>query len=258
MVDKFQCMKDVHDAKTLDKVYDTYNDTVFINSYNADDDDVINKNDINQEKIIDEDAANCVVEDKIEDAVDDKKNIVESKRSSTSIEENYTEMDTGNYKMENYNSNNELRTIKSYICELCDRNYSHKESLYFHYLDIHCHQRFHCSVCDKYFINNESLEKHFQSNHVFYKFLCDKCGKMYCNEMKFKEHYDAKHLKIKYKCDLCNRLYLYKRDLGRHFSSVHRRTKYTCYCGKIYTSKRNLRRHQRIKNHHEPNSDIVL
>ena len=153
MVDKFQCqycnktylykrglnrhIKDAHDAKTLDKVYNTYNDKVSINSDNVDDD-VINRNDINQENIIDE-AANCVVEDKIEDAVDDKESIVESKKSSTSVEKNCSEMDTGNYKKENCNLNNEFRLIKSYSCELCDRNYSHKNALKFHYLDIHCH-----------------------------------------------------------------------------------------------------------------------
>ena len=274
MVDKFQCqycnktylykrglnrhIKYAHDAKTLDKVYNTYNDKVSINSDNVDDD-VINRNDINQENIIDE-AANCVVEDKIEDAVDDKESIVESKKSSTSVEENCSEMDTGNYEKENCNLNNEFRLIKSYSCELYDKNYSHKNALKFHYLDIHCHERFYCSVCDKYFITKENLSDHFQLNHVFYKFLCDKCGKIYCNKHCFKEHYNVKHLKIKLKCNLCNNLYLYKRNLNEHFNSVHRRKKYTCYCGNIYSTTINLRRHQRIKNHHEPNrnSDIVL
>ena len=154
--------------------------------------------------------------------------------------------------------NDELGLIKPYSCGLCNKTYSYKYNLKTHYLDIHCHERFHCSVCDKHFVNNEDLYEHFQSNHVFYKFLCDKCGKMYCSKAGFKEHYDVIHLKIKFKCDLCNYTCKHRRNLNRHISSVHRRERYTCYCGKIYLLSSSLKRHQRFKNHLKPNSDIVL
>ena len=164
---------------------------------------------------------------------------------------------TENKEME-IEENNEFGLIKPYSCGLCNRTYSHKKSLKTHHLDIHCHERFHCSVCDKHFVNNEDLHEHFQSNHVFYKFLCDKCGKMYCSEYGLKQHYDAIHLKIKLKCDLCNYTCKYRADLDFHISSVHRRKKHTCYCGKIYSLSKSLKRHQRLENHLKPNSDIVL
>ena len=106
-----------------------------------------------------------------------------------------------------------------------------------------------CNMCDYKVHRNDLLKLHMNSKHNLEKFHCSvqACGKVYSSKINLKAH-----IKTNHNCEVCDLTFPNRNDLLKlHMNSKHNLEKFHCSvqaCGKVYSSKINLRAH--IKTNH--------
>ena len=137
---------------------------------------------------------------------------------------------------------------KPHACVICCKSFKRKSTLYMHKL-THEHVKPHiCQTCGKSFTTTRGLKNHNLTHSDTVQepeHICDTCGKVFTSENSFKQHKlihtnDKSHV-----CETCGKAFLRKSGLIRHQQSMHTSgKKYLCdTCGKCFTQKTNLVRH---------------
>lgn len=141
--------------------------------------------------------------------------------------------------------NHERRQHESqdlHICPTCGKVFSSRPSLNNHIRSCHEEKRAPCQICSKKFKDNFALNRHMKTHDA--KKKCHKCSR------EFKD-VDV-HTKIcqtrrvpTLKCDICNKMFLTRTNLRRHLRNKHNPKPYLCACGKLFSYRFSLSRHQK-------------
>ncbi|GBN12020.1 Zinc finger protein 420 [Araneus ventricosus] len=154
-----------------------------------------------------------------------------------------------------------------YSCDVCDKAFTQKAYLIFHYHAVHKTEKpYFCDVCKKAFSTEHVLNDHYRIHATEKPHSCVICGMSFNCAANLSRHYDQ-HIKNKmYTCDVCRKVFTQKNFFTMHyrthqtisvaqvmcktkhsqsnFSSTshydqHKNEKtYTCdACGKVFTQK---------------------
>ncbi len=134
---------------------------------------------------------------------------------------------------------------KSFLCTICGKNFTQKQTLSDHQM-IHTGQRpFHCEICGSDFNNKQTLKRHKRLHTEVIRFQCELCGKEFRSKAGLRMH-TAIHLGTTphYDCSICNKVFTQKQALIRH-SRIHSGEKpFKCdLCTDAFSDLSILRRH---------------
>jgi KRAB domain-containing zinc finger protein len=172
-------------------------------------------------------------------------------------------------------------------CGTCDKTFKNNWTRKMHKMTIH--DKIYagiCKFCGKGYSVMEHLIVHERKHTGERPFICDECGKAYISSFSLSEH-KLRHSDIaKYECDVCNKKFKVKVDLRQHRNIHFKESRiYSCHvcgyshysksvlethklthanfrpfecsiCSKKFTSKANLRKHNRAT-HNEDRGTIV-
>lgn len=118
----------------------------------------------------------------------------------TTIENNFSVSQQNSLHIKNLSSVMQLKTLsqadfgrKSFICQICRKGFSRKDSL-----KVHCRIHtgdglFVCSVCSKACTTKQELRRHFRSHSGERPFKCQHCGYSATLKVNLKKHIMIKH-----------------------------------------------------------------
>ena len=117
---------------------------------------------------------------------------------------------------------------------------------------------FNCEFCGKLFKSKWHLTEHSRVHTGDKPYSCEICGKTFAVSANYKRHHNTLHIGRKkqkhgvkhFKCDVCEKFLRSKWHLANHIR-IHTGDKpYSCeICGKSFTEKNSLKRHQLTYNH---------
>lgn len=133
-----------------------------------------------------------------------------------------------------------------FICQHCGKTFNSKVAIANHVKFKHNDGGRTCNTCDKKFKDNYALQRHLKS-HDNTTNPCPKCGKEFKDVKNHVKVCGTKKLPRQYCCDLCDKMFLCKRYLRGHLKNKHRGGNFhPCACGKTFSYKCSLKRHQKI------------
>ena len=116
-------------------------------------------------------------------------------------------------------------------CEICEQNYSKKQSLKEHFFESHNQnaKHFHCNICTKSYPSQKKLTFHYKATHGTQKKLkCESCSKTFSHAGNLKKHIYTIHEGCKdHKCESCNKSFSQEQSLKRHIRIRHHLTSST-------------------------------
>lgn len=138
-------------------------------------------------------------------------------------------------------------------CELCDKQFSVKDSVRKHMISRHqpdMPKRFECQ-CGKMFKTGSQLGFHQRQIHRTGYFPCEECeGKVFQTKIKLSDHFRQVHGKT-FPCEICGKLIAGSRKVKRHMAA-HGNPEFKCTytdCPKAFFGKEALKNH--IASRHE-------
>ena len=163
--------------------------------------------------------------------------------ADTSEEEEIVEATTASVSE---NEPNRARDVKSFKCEICNKLYRHKRSLWRH-TRLH-NAEYQCKTCGKVFSTEEESALHKKERHskeATKSYLCSMCGKGYTRKLSL-EHHSAQHDGCLLKCpiDACQRYFISEKLLSDHLNTHYHAKPYSCkHCNKRFAQKNSLYSH---------------
>ena len=166
-------------------------------------------------------------------------------------------------------------------CTECTKSYSSKYDLQQHTRALHGEQKILCEYCSQMFNNRYSIMRHCAVAHkdvyetTLKSYECPQCQKKFVDKRNFQGHINKHADNRPYKCSLCQASFIYQQNYNRHqtlcrgpkkmfncsqcdgvFRTAealkdHTKGKHgdrllSCVCGKMYTWRQSLARHQKI------------
>lgn len=140
-----------------------------------------------------------------------------------------------------------------YICYICKKTLSTRESLIFHLGLLHNRKNlprtmYQCQLCDntKSYASKYKYENHLREHANLREFKCDVCHLGYNTIHSLKTHMTM-HNKREFQCDHCAYISKTKYNLTAHIRNVHMKQKtFKCpICDKIFNYKNSYIYHQR-------------
>lgn len=145
---------------------------------------------------------------------------------------------------------------KIYHCSACKKDFNARKHYRSHMERIHKSEgerpRIHeCDICKKTFKDKFVLNTHKKTHFNIKAHKCPIC-EYACNNLTYMRQHVMNHTnQLQYKCHICYRGFMTDSELQVHVDKLHANEPqvYSCnVCGKISTSKGNLRQHQKIHN----------
>jgi predicted RNA-binding Zn-ribbon protein involved in translation (DUF1610 family) len=106
-------------------------------------------------------------------------------------------------------------------CNICDKEYMLRTSLWRHNNSEHKGMGYSCDQCDYKAAQLVSLTRHKKATHEGVKYDCDKCDYRATQKSSLVSHKQAKHEGYLYKCDYCDFRSSWKNDTKKHRRSQH-------------------------------------
>lgn len=140
--------------------------------------------------------------------------------------------------------NSEETTVERFICNICERTFSHKIPFAIH---MQMHKSNFCIVCKKSFPHKDELNAHTCDHPIASDVdsrVCQLCGKRFANPSALKIHSVVHTGEKPYRCNMCGKRFTQKGNLKSH-QRVHTGEKpHNCVkCGKSFTQKTSLKQH---------------
>ena len=170
-----------------------------------------------------------------------------------SHDENYV-----NQKRKIYNQQMKNEPKQKVVCETCGKEFTRREHLRTHIMNIHDTSPRKCKFCDETFMTSKTLKSHIREVHPEHvpeplkKYTCDLCGNQFLRPSHLKTHIEIIHEgKRPHSCEYCGKTFGYSKGLKVHIDTVHEQLHtYKCdRCEKIFKRPQHLKRH--IANVHE-------
>ena len=134
------------------------------------------------------------------------------------------------------------------LCEICSSEFNTRQSLRRHRIMLHSDSTpFLCNVCGQKFFENRSYQGHMNKHMKVKPFTCSICNKDFAYRYCLERHILVCNNKDvdKYKCTICQKQLKSAACLQEHMKGVHDPKVYTCACGKSFSWKSALLRHQK-------------
>ena len=149
----------------------------------------------------------------------------------------------------NINVHGLVKSIKKYVCEVCNKEFNLKRQLKCHIKTFH--EKYEkiiiCDMCGKTFSNKDSLKKHRRHIHEGVKdYICNYCSKAFRESHDMKHHIKSVHEGIRdHICDLCGEKFGKGSSLTRHKKTVHENSRdHVCqFCNKAFVESSRLKQH---------------
>ena len=159
--------------------------------------------------------------------------------------------------------------VRKWNCELCAKDFAHKEGYLSHHRTIHEGKKMQCDLCGETFtqrvaLKSHKIRKHEEEINALYegeggKFPCTMCEKIFNTSELLKDHLSVIHKKIgvshktsqkSWTCDRCGKNLSSSSMLKKHILFVHEGQKNVeCdVCKRAFSQEYNLRLH--MKNMH--------
>lgn len=124
----------------------------------------------------------------------------------------------------------------AFLCVLCNKNFTRKDSLEQHVLKFHKEtlaldlEKFGCKVCNFKTTKKSALKKHFEVEHLtnvkqekednWLPCDYDLCNEAFLDERDLKFHHFKKHSSVT-KCSVCEVDFETKREVIKHMNIAH-------------------------------------
>lgn len=171
---------------------------------------------------------------------------------------------------------------KSFICEVCSKNFLRKYDMHIHQIKCHGYKRIgkgkvgppenenkpdhfdvtmfgdrthssgikktplHCDFCDVVSLNLTKKVAHLEECHsAMNPFMCPNCDLTFPLKRKMKVHWYTNHAERKHKCSQCDKTFLFKFHLRDHEQMFHNENGFLCtLCGKSFHLLKYLKKHE--------------
>nr|XP_022301662.1 zinc finger protein Xfin-like [Crassostrea virginica] len=171
---------------------------------------------------------------------------------------------------------------KSFICEVCSKNFLRKYDMHIHQMKCHGYKRIgkgkvgppenedkpdhfdvtmfgdrthssgkkktplHCDYCDVVSLNLTKKVAHLEAHHSqMNPFHCTECDMTFPMKRKMKVHWYTTHAEKKHKCSQCDKTFLFKFHLRDHEQMFHNENGFLCtLCGKSFHLLKYLKKHE--------------
>lgn len=112
---------------------------------------------------------------------------------------------------------------------------------------------FTCDMCGQKFARMKQLHQHKYRHHNKTKWKCYVCDKEYSSKLTLNQHLITHSPSlIRYWCDTCHKGFYDKSKYKSHVRSHAKKAEHICQiCGKKFSTKFNLQRHEKCKEHLE-------
>lgn len=149
-------------------------------------------------------------------------------------------------------------SLKNFICEICEANYSSRRRLLFH-------QQFHsinprpkvCLVCLKKFRKDKNFFNHVMFKHESAKvYFCKKCDRQFDLKEDLEKHRKT-HSERNFVCQTCDAKFLDQKTLNEHVKIHSVSSHFLCHiCSRAFTRRYRLSKH--LLTHQTPQEGIIL
>ncbi|XP_037548941.1 zinc finger protein 480 [Nematolebias whitei] len=148
---------------------------------------------------------------------------------------------------------------KPFSCDLCDRRFFVKNSLYKH-KRIHTGQKpFSCDLCERKFFVKGNLKNHMRIHTGQKPFSCDLCERRFSVKSSLKNHMKIHTGQKPFSCDLCERRFSEKSTLKKHMITHTGQKPFSCdLCEQRFSRICSLKNHMRIHTGQKPFSCDLL
>ena len=143
---------------------------------------------------------------------------------------------------------------KVFQCKYCEKNFSWKDSLKAHELQIHSNEKtFQCRGCPKGFQSESRLKQHEVVHTGEVPFQCKTCKQRFNVKGNLTRHETIHSEEKQFHCKICDKSFQTKRNLNVH-ERIHTDQKpYSCKtCFKTFSESTNLKMHKRIHTGEKP------
>ncbi|XP_061186367.1 zinc finger protein 665-like [Saccostrea echinata] len=140
--------------------------------------------------------------------------------------------------------------VMKYNCDICDKVFSSKETMYHHRRGIHSDSKpYKCQQCDASFSFNHSLRLHILKHSGARPFECKECNKTYLTSNHLKMHVEGVHGgKKNHTCKICGKCFSYTTSLKVHEMTHGEYRPYRCNtCGQGFVNSHSLKYHKESK-----------
>ena len=151
------------------------------------------------------------------------------------------EKDVYNEHVRNYHS------VKSYKCDLCEKDFSSESKLKEHKVTHSGEKSFICQTCGRGFSRAYHLKVHARQHTGERPYKCDQCDRKFVDSSALKGHLKTHASDKPNKCKICDRGFKDRANLRQHEATHRAERPHKCEtCGQAFTFKRNMLRHSEM------------
>ncbi|XP_047667883.1 zinc finger protein 32-like isoform X1 [Tachysurus fulvidraco] len=124
-------------------------------------------------------------------------------------------------KMHEGKKNPEYRK-KRYACDLCDKMYSRRDTLFQHkrrHTQTQAQEPYPCAICQRIFYNKGCLRAHLMRHSDDRPYTCSECGHSFKRAGTLRKHMRIHTGEKPYSCSFCGKKFPYKYCLDTHMKS---------------------------------------
>ncbi|PSN43378.1 hypothetical protein C0J52_17978, partial [Blattella germanica] len=143
---------------------------------------------------------------------------------------------------------------KPFTCHICGKQFSHTGGLYYHLKHVHAGiKNQSCDICGRSFALRAAMEDHRRIHTGERPFVCHTCGKSFKSKASLYIHSKIHTDSFPHSCTYCERRFRWRQQLLAHITTHTGEKPHKCeICGKGFGVKNDLTRHKLIHSDDKP------